>query len=912
MADTKVRSVPAEALPNSAKEVGRPARAHVLLVDDQPARLLAYEAMLTGLEIVCVKADSGSKALERLLERSFAVVLLDVRMPDIDGFEVAKLMRQHPRYGRTPIIFVTAADASELDLVKGYGLGAIDYLSMPIAPEVLRSKVAVLVELHERRAELEAVNREREAARARLQAQHEQALAERDAHLNAVFEHPSQLILVLEAIRDEDGAVVECVYRNANHNAKNFIARDRDTLIGARVSEVFPERALRFFEQCTQVLSTGEPLRYETELPDGRALISTLHGAGRDTLISTSVDVTDRRRAEAALRDSERRFRAMFDEAPVGVAYNAMDGRFVYANKAFCLMLGYSAKELEQRTWQEVTHPDDLAGDLAAGRQVLNGTQSYYTMDKRYVRKDGTFVWASLFGNFVRNDRGDAVEGVAMVIDITERRAIDHALRDSEERFRLLANHIDQFAWICNTLGQRVWCNQRWYDYTGRDPQGALGVAWQSVVHPDHIEHVRSSLQRSFRSGEPWEDTYPIRGRDGQYRWFLSRAVPIRDGAGHIVQWFGTNTDVTELNRLRSNLEAADRQKDEFLAMLAHELRNPVAPIRSAAEVLALSLQEERQRSMVGIIRRQSDHLAHILNDLLDVARITRGQITLRSDTVTIASCIDIAVETAEPQLKDKSQRLTVEHSRDPLKVRADKVRIGQCIANLLSNAAKYSGAESDIHIRSYRDGQHAVVEVTDNGIGIAPEYQARVFDLFYQAPRSADRDQGGLGLGLAICRRLMEMHNGTIRCRSNGIGQGATFEMRLPLHEGDEPAIGAPQASASRRVLVVDDNKDAADALSTYLQMKGHQTRTAHSGSEAIQEVLAFGPEVVLLDIGLPGMNGYEVAPKIRAIDSAIQLIALTGYGQSEDRRRSASAGFDVHLTKPVGMEELEAALRR
>jgi PAS domain S-box-containing protein len=768
------------------------------------------------------------------------------------------------------------------------------------------------VELYERRAELEALNSQLEAARVQLQAQHEQALAERDAHLNAVFEHPSQLILVFEAIRDEAGAVVDCVYRNANHNANTFIARERNALIGARVSEVFPERAQRFFEQCTRVLSTGEPLRYETELPDGRALISTLHRAGGDTLISTSVDVTDRRRAEAALRDSERRFRAMFDEAPVGVAYNTMNGRFVYANKAFCLMLGYSAKELEQRTWQEVTHPDDVSGDLAAGRQVLDGKQSYYTMDKRYVRKDGTTVWVSLFGNFVRNDRDDPVEGVAVAIDVTERRAIDQALKDSEQRFRLLANHIDQFTWICDTLGQRVWCNQRWYDYTGRDPQGALGTAWQSVVHPDHVEHVTTSLQRSLTSGEPWEDTYPIRSRDGQYRWFLSRAVPIRDGAGQIMQWFGTNTDVTELSRLRSDLEAADRQKDEFLAMLAHELRNPVAPIRSAAEVLALGLQEDRHRSMVGIIRRQSDHLAHILNDLLDVARITRGQITLQSDTVTIASCIDIAVETAEPQLKDKRQRLTVEHSRDSLKVRADEVRIGQCIANVLSNAAKYSAAESDIRVRSYRDGQHAVVEVRDHGIGIAPEYQANVFDLFYQAPRSVDRGQGGLGLGLAICKRLMEMHNGTIRCRSNGTGQGATFEMRLPLYEGDEPAIEAPQKSSSRRVLVVDDNKDAADALSTFLQMKGHQTRTAYSGNEAIQEVLAFGPEVVLLDIGLPGMNGYDAARRIRAIDSAIQLIALTGYGQSTDRRRSAAAGFDMHLTKPVGIEELEAALLR
>jgi signal transduction histidine kinase len=558
---------------------GAPAQPLLLLVDDQPGRLLAYEAMLGGLGVGCVKVGSGAKALERVLQQPFAVILLDVNMPEMDGFEVARLVRQHPRFGSTPIIFVTAAHATDFELLRGYQLGAIDYISMPVAPEVLRSKVAVLVEMHRKRSELEALNRQLDAAR----------------------------------------------------------------------------------------------------------------------------------------------------------------------------------------------------------QQVVQGAEA-------------------------------------------ELRA-----------------------------------------------------------------------------------------------------------------------KVSELNALKSALEDADRRKDEFLAMLAHELRNPVAPIRTAAETLSLLLNGDvRKRALVDVIQRQSGTLARILDDLLDVARITQGHIELQPEVVAVAACVEAALQTTAPLMRDKAHRIEVTHAREPLHVRADRVRLEQCVTNLLTNAAKFTDARGEIHVRVCADGRDAVIDVCDNGVGIAPAFVPRVFDLFSQSERSIDRSQGGLGLGLAICRQLIELHGGRVSCASDGEGRGATFTLRLPLahvahampatlsspapaaallEPADTAALSAlsmqpaaPVAGAAppKRVLVVDDNCDAADTLALWLEAHGHATRTVYGAEAALDAVDGFAPDVVLLDLGLPGMDGYEVARRIKRGHRAMRVVALSGYGQARDKALSAAAGFDAHAVKPVDMAELDQLLGR
>ena len=1017
-------------------------RANILMVDDQPARLLTYEAILSGLGLNCVRALSGEEALKRLLGQEFAVILLDVNMPGMDGFEVARLVREHPRLERTPIIFVTAIHVSELDQLRGYEVGAIDYIAVPVVPEVLRSKVAILVELHQRRHELREVNRALSQAREHLVREHERALQESQAQLAAIFEHPSEAIIVLEASRDRAGEVRDWMYRNANTTALNLLGRSLKNLVGSRLIDVLTQnRADAVIEICTRVLQTGEQSRYEARYGD-RDFLVTIFPMDRDRVISAAVDITDRKRAEAALRASERRYQALIEDAPVAVAHNAMDGRFQYVNKAFCQLVGYSAEELYCRTWHEITYPEDVSKDQALANDVVARTLPGYIMEKRYIRKDGLLVWVSLFGNFVFDDADNAVQGVAVAIDITERKRAERALRESEqrltlakqaarlgthdydlrsgviewdertrdlwgvgadeqvtydifanglhpddrastnaafekalqfpgdgrflstyrvvhrgtgetrwieatgqvyfegeepirligtvqdisqrvisearlreseERIREIANNIDHFAWTCDELGRVTWYNDRWYEFTGTSFADTMGEGWKSILDPAHLPRILPHLQECFSQGVPWEDTYPLRGKDGRYRWFLSRAVPIRDEQGRVRRWFGTNTDVTELRRLQDAFREADHRKDLFLAMLAHELRNPVAPITSAAEALSQVIQGQGSaEGLVGIVRRQANNLSRLLDDLLDVARITQGRIELRIEAVALETCVDLALESAQPLIGEKRHEVTFARWPETLYVNADCVRLTQCIGNLLINAAKYTDAGGKIRLRTRLEGENAVIEVSDNGQGIPSEFLPHMFELFAQSERTLDRSQGGLGIGLSVCKQLIEAQGGSVTGESPGVGHGATFTLRIPLARRVEGAA-APitSAPAVHRILVVDDNRDAADAIAMLLQFDGHDAQTVYSAEAALERLADFIPSVVLLDIGLPGMNGYELARTIRG--SAIPqpaLIAVTGYGQKEDKVRAAEAGFDAHLTKPVEIDALTRAL--
>ncbi len=371
-----------------------------------------------------------------------------------------------------------------------------------------------------------------------------------------------------------------------------------------------------------------------------------------------------------------------------------------------------------------------------------------------------------------------------------------------------------------------------------------------------------------------------------------------------------------ERARADARLLEADRRKDEFLAMLAHELRNPLAPIRSASEILSRILPDDaRARSAIAVIKRQSMQLTRLVDDLLDVARITQGRIQLHNRPVDLESVIREAVESVEPQLREKQHKLTVTASTsyEPLYVDGDSTRLVQCVVNILSNAAKYTDPGGKIEVRMRAEGSSVVVEVTDTGVGISPELLPNVFDLFVQSDRTLDRAQGGLGVGLSVVKRLVEMHGGQATARSSGLGTGSTFEIRLPRVPRTQAA--APRAAIKvppRRVLIVDDNADAADSLAELLRMQGHETHTVYSGKEALACIESFKPDVALLDIGLPEMNGYELARHLRAMPElkGMRLVALTGYGQVEDQMRASVAGFDDHLVKPVELRSLERSL--
>jgi CheY-like chemotaxis protein len=349
--------------------------------------------------------------------------------------------------------------------------------------------------------------------------------------------------------------------------------------------------------------------------------------------------------------------------------------------------------------------------------------------------------------------------------------------------------------------------------------------------------------------------------------------------------------------------------------MLAHELRNPLAPIRSAGEILSrIVTGDARAHAAVATIARQVTHLARLVDDLLDVSRITQGRIELRRRAVAIAEVISRALETVDPLLQSKRHRVAVVSGRGKLTVNGDPERLVQCVANVLANAAKYTDSEGEIRVETCAEEGSAVITVTDNGVGMSPDLLPRVFDLFVQADRSLDRAQGGLGIGLSIVKRLIEMHGGNVVAQSEGVGRGSTFQVRLPLLHSPDPIVALPETDAKlrRRIMVVDDNEDGANSLAIVLQLEGHEVLAVSSGVQALEKVGTFAPDFVLLDIGLPGLDGYQVAQRLRAIPdlSPFRLIAITGYGQDADRKRTAAAGFAGHLVKPIDFEVLRAML--
>jgi signal transduction histidine kinase/ActR/RegA family two-component response regulator len=528
-------------------------KANILLVDDQPGKLLSYEAMLSGLGETLISARSAREALDHLLNTEMAVVLIDVCMPELDGFELAAMMREHPRFQQTPIIFVSGVHLTEFDRLKGYACGAVDYVPVPVVPEILRAKVGVFVDLFRKTRELERLNRELE-----------HRVAERTSELQA---------------------------------------------------------------------------------------------------------------AAADLRDRE------------------------------------------------------------------------------------------------------------------------EALRE------------------------------------------------------------------------------------------------------------------------------ADRSKDEFLAVLAHEIRNPLAPIRTAVHLLRLKqLTEEQRVKAREVIERQVEHLVRLIDDLLDVARITRGAITLQRERVDLAEVVARAIETSRPLIDTRRHELVVALPDRALTVNGDMTRLSQVIGNLLNNAAKYTEPGGRILLRVEREGGEAVIHVQDNGIGISGPMLQKVFELFTQADRAIDRQSGGLGIGLALVRRLVDMHGGSVSAHSAGRGHGTEMVVRLPSSAeapavpppAPEPAEPTESAGRSCRILIVDDNKDAADSMALSVQLAGHTVCTAYDGQEGLELASAFAPDVLLLDLGMPGMNGFEIARRIRqkAWGRNMTLIAVTGWGQEQDRRRTKEAGFNAHLTKPVSPAELLGAL--
>ena len=523
-------------------------------------------------------------------------------------------------------------------------------------------------------------------------------------------------------------------------------------------------------------------------------------------------------------------------------------------------------------------------------------------------RRDGSIVHVELTITPIRGDTGELVGAVKIVHDLTERRQAQAALEAEESRFRTLADNMSQLAWMADPTGDIFWYNRRWFDYTGTTLEQARGWGWRVLHHPDHVDRVVTRLQHSWDSGEPWEDTFPLRGADGAYRWFLSRALPIRDAEGRIVRWFGTNTDITDQRRLEAALAESNERKDAFLATLSHELRNPLGAIRTATAALQAGGGEPAAMDRaLAIIGRQCAHVSRLLDDLLDVSRIAHDRVVLQLTDVDVAAAVRETEEAMRPAFERAGLTLEARLPATPVMARVDAVRVQQIAGNLLSNAVKFTPPGERVTLSLASSGDSLVLEVRDTGIGIDAGQRDAIFELFVQGPDH--QRSGGLGIGLSLVRRLAELHGGSAVATSEGPGHGSTFTVTLPLvptaRAATAPARTARQALA-RRVLIVDDDVDNAEASAMLLRLRGHAVTVAATAATALEAAAREHPDVVLLDLGLPDLDGVETCRRLRAAGHAGPVVAVTGWGQPEDRARTRAAGFDRHLAKPVDPDEI------
>ncbi len=754
--------------------MAEPTRVVALVVDDDEVKRYTMTHLLRRAGFEVVEASTAAEALARVADRP-DVVILDVNLPDMSGIDVCRRLKSDPDTRAIPVLHVSATFVETEDRVHGLDSGADGYLTDVVSPIELIATVNAL--LRARRAE--------DAAR----------LAARQ--WQATFDAIGDGVLLL----DDDGVIARC-----NLAAGAILGVPPESLIGRAILDLLPMATSGGPCPLTRALASRRREAGETVLADGRTLrVSVDPVADNDHgfagLVCIVADITERRRAARALRETEEHFRMLVEGVrDYAIVMTDPENRVVSWNTGAERILGYAGPEI-------------LGHDLAIV--------------------------------FTPEDRARGVDREELRTAEVEGRAID----------------------------------ERW--------------------------HVR---------------------RDGSRFWASGVLAPLRDEAGRLRGFAKVFRDETERKRLEEELRhraldlvAADQQKDLFLKMLAHELRNPLAPIRNALEVIRLDRDDpesvDRARAMA---TRQIAHMARLIEDLLDVSRISSGKVRLRRETLDFAAVLAQAAESARPGIEANRQEFRAAIPAGPIWVEGDATRLEQVLANLLNNATKYTEPGGRVELAAEVEGGHVVVRVIDTGIGLGPEILPHVFELFTQDDRSLARSQGGLGIGLTLVRSLVEMHGGTVAARSEGPGRGAEFLARLPIldrpsGESDDPTAGDPTAAARpMRVLVVDDSIDAATSLARVLALWGHDVSTAHAGPEAIETAVARRPDLVLLDIGLPGMDGYQVAEHLRATPEAGHplLIALTGYGQEEDRRRSREVGIEHHLVKPVDLDVLQALL--
>jgi len=705
----------------------------------------------------------------------------------------------------------------------------------------------------------------------------------------------------------------------ANEQAARIFRMDRARLIGQDLRDLrFALHSSAFEAACAQALCDGHQVAATfMDRVDGTWHEVTMCPAAPGLFVYLR-DVTAHAQTTQAQRDSERHLQIMADSIPQIVWIVESSGQAVYFNRQW---VAYTGVPIDSTTPSDVAsefvHPDDRAETMRAWNDAY-AREGNFRVEHRIRSRSGEYRWFLVMAEPYRNALGEIQRWFGTSTDIHEQKLAKIALTESEMRFRALVNATSDVVYRMSP----DWKYMHQLDGRGflKTTTGMGEYRIEEYVHPDDLDLARTAIADAIRDKAVFELEHRVLRADGSHGWTYSKAVPILDADGEIREWIGMAGDITARKVSEEQLSEANRRKDEFLAMLAHELRNPLAPIKAAAQLLQLrSVSAERVLHTSQIIGRQVGHMTNLVDELLDMSRVSKNLIELDRVPLDIRQVVHDAVEQVTPLIQSRRHQLDVRLCPGTAFVSGDKKRLVQAITNLLGNAAKFTSEGGHIELRvDVADGQ-VLIEVGDDGIGMTAETLAHAFELFSQAERSADRSLGGLGLGLALVKSLVELHGGTVTCFSAGLGEGSRFTIRLPRLLAGAPveertAARLLPSASSLRIMVVDDNRDAGETLAMMLEAMGHDVVAEHDARQALARAADTTFQLCLLDIGLPEMDGYELAGRLRrqAGTAGAALVAVTGYGQDDDRARSLVAGFDHHLVKPVDMETLGAILSR
>jgi len=910
-----------EALLSFSASLASPAPSARILLADDNADMRDYVKRLLvsqGYEVETVV--DGVAAKKSVRQQLPDLVLTDVMMPGLDGLGLLRELRVDPRTREIPIILLSAR-AGEESRIEGLEAGADDYLIKPFSARELLARVEATLKLAQMRQE--ATRREQELRIVSEAARSAAQLAE--ANLERVLASINDQFLVLDR---------EWRYTYVNDRVVEATGISKEDLLGKCIWDVFPETVeSEFYIEVHRAVAKQTVVQFEYYYSPWQRWFENRVYPSVSGVSLLVTEISDRKQAEVALRQSEERFQAFMNNSPAAAWITDADGRMVYLSQTYFRIFEFPTHDVIGKSIFEL-YPADIADQFLDNIKTVAQTNQVIEAIETAPRSDGTLGDFLVYKFPIADGSGQRLVG-GVAVDITDRKQAEAGLRQSEERYRYLAESIPQLVWTANAGGVLLDVNQRWLDFTGVTLAQAQIEGWQALIHPNDLPILSKHWTAAQQDGSHYQAEGRMRRVDGVYRWHLHQAVPIKNESGQVIKWFGTATEIEDQKQLeqqrelllqqeqvaREEAERANRIKDEFLAVLSHELRSPLNPILGWSRLLQTrKFDAARTTEALATIERNAKLQAELIEDLLDVSRILQGKLSLNVTPVALTSTIEAAMETVRLAAEAKSIQIYTRLEPEVGVVSGDASRLQQVVWNLLSNAIKFTPQGGRVDIRLERIGSQAQITVSDTGKGIQADFLPYVFDYFRQGDSTTTRKFGGLGLGLAIVRHLVELHGGTVQADSPGVGQGATFTVRLPLLlsqlqsdrclDQSEPSLDLNEVE----ILVVDDDTDAREFVTFLLEQYGARVRAVSSAGEALTALTQSVPDVLLSDIGMPDVDGYMLMQQVRTLPpeqgGQIRAIALTAYAGEINYQQAIAAGFQSHISKPVEPAELVSVI--